>query len=287
MRCACSRLVGAGLAALFVAWTSPALAGAIVTSAAGPNAASIQGTVDSFRAALGNPNNGNAPGPLPVGHREINWDGAPPTTNTALVGNPFAGFLNTRGALFTTPGTGFIQATPAGMAANFMNSDFGTDFKTFSDPRLFAPIGSNVHDATFFIPGTAGQVPATVSGFGAVFTDVEQANTSSLQFFGADGNSLGVFAVPPFDNGLSFLGVIFDAGERITRVRITSGTAALGNASGQDFVALDDFIFAEPRVVPEPSTLALLGLAGLTWGLARKAWRRAGRDGARTRAPSA
>jgi hypothetical protein len=37
--------------------------------------ASIQSTVDSFRAALGDPNNGNAPGPLSGGRREINWDG--------------------------------------------------------------------------------------------------------------------------------------------------------------------------------------------------------------------
>ncbi|MBA3480224.1 MAG: hypothetical protein H0T51_00280, partial [Pirellulales bacterium] len=38
-------------------------------------AASIQPTVDAFRAALGNPNNGNAAGPLAGGRREINWDG--------------------------------------------------------------------------------------------------------------------------------------------------------------------------------------------------------------------
>ena len=36
---------------------------------------SIQAKVDAFRAALGNPNNGNNPGPLNSGRREINWDG--------------------------------------------------------------------------------------------------------------------------------------------------------------------------------------------------------------------
>ena len=46
-----------------------------VFQAAGPTADSIQGTVDEFRAALGNPNNGNDPGPLATGRREINWDG--------------------------------------------------------------------------------------------------------------------------------------------------------------------------------------------------------------------
>lgn len=46
----------------------------IVFQATGPNAASIQSVVDVYRAALGNPNNGNA-GSM-TGHREINLDGA-------------------------------------------------------------------------------------------------------------------------------------------------------------------------------------------------------------------
>lgn len=46
-----------------------------VFQAAGTSGTSIQSTVDAFRAALGNPNNGNNPGPLVSGRREINWDG--------------------------------------------------------------------------------------------------------------------------------------------------------------------------------------------------------------------
>src|SRR5213593_4222010 len=46
-----------------------------VFQAAGPNAASIQSSVDAFRGALGNPNNGNTLGSLASGRREINWDG--------------------------------------------------------------------------------------------------------------------------------------------------------------------------------------------------------------------
>jgi hypothetical protein len=58
----------------------------MVFQAAGPSAASIQGTVDEYRAALGAPN-GNNPGPLPSGRREINWDGVggTDTTTTAPV----------------------------------------------------------------------------------------------------------------------------------------------------------------------------------------------------------
>ena len=51
----------------------------IIFQAAGPSADSIQSTVDAFRAALGNPNNGNNEPPLDrSGRREINWDGVNP-----------------------------------------------------------------------------------------------------------------------------------------------------------------------------------------------------------------
>ncbi len=96
----------------------------IVFQAAGPTAASIQGSVDEYRAALGEPDNRNDPGPLASGRREINWDGGGNNQNTAVAGNPFAGFQVTRGALFTTPdGTEFVQAPPA------------------ADPALFPPGG--------------------------------------------------------------------------------------------------------------------------------------------------
>lgn len=83
-----------------------------VFQAAGPNIASIQNTVDQYRAALGATDNGNTAGPLADGRREINWDGAGgAATNTAPAPTPFEGFRNNRGGRFTTPGTGFVQAT--------------------------------------------------------------------------------------------------------------------------------------------------------------------------------
>ena len=74
----------------------------------------IQGTVDAFRAALGDPNNANAPGPLATGRREINWDGGGNNDTTDTPVTPFNVFLNTRGGQFTTLGTGLAQAPPAG-----------------------------------------------------------------------------------------------------------------------------------------------------------------------------
>src|SRR5919106_947980 len=126
------------------------------------------------------PNNGNNPPPLDrSGHREINWDGGNPNivTTTDPV-TPFNTFLNTRGGQFTTPGVGPSQATPSGLAGLFNNPTYGTTFSTFSPSRLFTPVGSNITEALFFVPGTNGAIPATVTGFGAVFTDVDQPDGS-------------------------------------------------------------------------------------------------------------
>ena len=53
-----------------------------VFQAAGPTASSIQSTVDAFRAALGQPNNGNNPGPLAeaVAARSTGTAATPPTS---------------------------------------------------------------------------------------------------------------------------------------------------------------------------------------------------------------
>ena len=101
-----------------------------VFQAAGADIASIQSSVDAFRAALGEPNNLNELGPLPVGRREINWDGGGNVDVTTGPVTPFDVFLNTRGAQFSTPGLGLSQAPPAGgpqggLAVLFNNPTYG------------------------------------------------------------------------------------------------------------------------------------------------------------------
>jgi len=131
---------------------------------------------------------------------------------------------------------------------------------------------------TFSIPGTNGLAPATVDAFGAVFSDVDLPNVTSLQFFGSQNSSLGTFFVPSVTgvaNSLSFLGVAFDAGEQVSRVRITMGNAALSASTldgPADLVVADDFIYSEPASVPEPSSLLLIGcgVAALCYGAARR-----------------
>lgn len=271
----CAAFVGTFAALASFAATTQA---AFTTFSVGGNASpsSIQPTVDAFRAALGNPNNGNTPGPLATGRREINWDGGGATTATATLG-PLLAFQNTRGAIFTTPGTGFLQTPVNAVELTGLNPTYATEFAAFSPQRIFVPVASNITDVTFALPGSAGAIPATVAGFGAIFTDVDLANSTKLEFFGLGGNLLETILAPAgtVDHASqSFAGGIASAGERIARVRITSGNSPLvPNDDPQnqiDVVAMDDFIYNEPVAVPEPTTAtALLIIAALATPLFR------------------
>jgi hypothetical protein len=236
----------------------------MVFQAAGPDAASIQGTVDAYRAALGGMLNGNNPGPLTSGRREINWDGGNPaimaTTDPVT---PFNVFLNTRGSQFTTPGKGLSQATPSGLATLFNNPTYANIFTAFSPSRLFTPVGSDVTEGLFFIPGSNGGMPATVSGFGAVFTDVDQPDGSQggkhpgrdastlIEYFDKNGREIFSANIPssPGDGSLSFFGIVFNDA-RIARVQITTDERPGRNDDEKhDIVMMDDFIYGEPQPV--------------------------------------
>jgi hypothetical protein len=106
----------------------------------------------------------------------------------------------------------------------------------------------------FFVPGT--NRPATVNGFGAVFTDVDRPGTTWLDYVDRRGRLLHRQQVPPGPGGsrsLSFAGVTRSVRD-IYWVQITSGNVVLSPQNrdgGQwDAVAMDDFIYGEPRPVP-------------------------------------
>jgi hypothetical protein len=248
---------GAALAAAPGASAAP-----VVTQATGPNAAAIQAAVDQYRNDLGT-NNAAGP-PAPSGRRQIAWDGVPDLRSSPAF-MPEGQFRGV-GAVFTSPGTGFQVSGDDNSAdappfddpdqLNFsdINATYATTFAPFSAPRLFTPIGTNVYDTSFVVPGTA--TTATTNGFGAVFSDVDAVGPTAMEYFAPDGTSLGSFQVPATAGAatFSFLGVRFDAGERVARVRVTTGAAALAagvndvTAGGpSDLVVNDDFIFGEPQ----------------------------------------
>jgi hypothetical protein len=262
-------------------WWAPGATAITIFSAAGDAPADILGEVNDFRAALGNPNNANNPGPLFSGRREINWDGGG-STATSPASTPFNGFQNTRGGQFTTPGTGFFQAPASGgagggLATVFANPGYATSFEAFSPVRLLVPVGSNITDAVFSIPGTGGATKAGVNGFGVVFTDVDLAGSTRIELYDFKNTlfaSVDVAALPG-EGTLSFLGLLTTGDEpQIVRARIFSGNAALGpsDGAGVDVVAMDDFVFGEPRSIPHPAAAFLLSVGMLAVGTA--AWRR-------------
>lgn len=252
-----------------------------IFSGSGSTTSDLTTSITAFRTQLGalNANNGSA---FSSGRREINWDGVP---DSASAPNLFPGdFFNqtftganggrVRGLTLSATG-GLLNSAnnPGPVSSTALYSDFlagsGISFPSFSGDQIFLAPGSTVMDATFSVPGSPS-VTGYVRGFGVVFLGVESANTTSLEFFGMNGASLGSFFAPTTTaSGFSFLGVTYDSSIGISRVRITSGSETLNafaagsnlRQSTGDLVALDDFIYSEPvaaTAIPEPSTYAAI-----------------------------
>jgi hypothetical protein len=231
--------------------TEPALPTATTVIASG----AIATHVDEFATLLGGPSNGGTAGEQPAGRREITWDGA--GANPFNNKNDFPGtFFNSNvksGAVFTTPGTGFRNDS---LRFAGIDGSYATQLSEFSGTKIFSPIGSNVMDVLFQVAGQP--TPATVTGFGAVFSDVDVADKTTLEFFDVNGRLLLRVASPVRSDaaGLSFAGAKF-TDPIVARVRITLGTGALAagkadiSAGGTgDIVVADNFLYGEPRRIP-------------------------------------
>jgi len=243
---------------------SSASAAPVVRQGSGASAAALQATVDQFRADLGGANNGVG-GSFASGRREVNWDGVPDAfsepnnfpVNFFNVNSPrgviFNSIEDATGAALNQFAVSANAASGVGVRFANLNPTYDDFLQTFSAQRLFIARNTHMMEVLFFIPGT--KIPATVDGFGLVFADVDSAtggNRSLIRVYGADGTQLSAASAPVLDGGLSFVGISFNAGERIARVVIESGNAGLSAANndgvnGVDIVAMDDFIYGEPH----------------------------------------
>ncbi len=211
----------------------------------------IADTLNKFRAALGGSLNAPNSPPADSGRREINWDGVPATlTNVDTFPATFFNVNSKRGALFSTPGTG-LRVDSSAFAS--INPSLADQFKAFSPKKLFMAVGSNQVEVDFKLVGTATN--GVVKGFGVVFSDVDKAAATRVEYFDANGVEIASIASPAHlgAEGFTFVGAVFDSAI-VARVLITSGEAALDattqdvSAGGtKDLVVMDDFVYGEPR----------------------------------------
>ena len=182
--------------------------------------------------SIGNHNNGNNPARSTeaVTARSTGTAATPTFWTTTAPVTPFNVFLNTRGAQFTTPGLGLSQGPASGGPQGGL-AGCSTIRPTAPSSAPSARRGCSLRWAATSLklcssyPAPMGRIPATVTGFGAVFTDVDQPDGSGpskkrgnrgastlIEYFGADGKVLFSSFVPasPGDASLSFFGIMFD-----------------------------------------------------------------------------
>ena len=217
----------------------------------------IQSAINDYKALLGGVNNGGEPGTKSTtGFREVNWDGltdaetAPNLYLPDIFNNPVA--PRARGIVLSTPGDGLMVSAdsdnPTNTPTSFgnINATYTQIFPPFSGERLFSPVGSNIADIRFYVPGSTEK--AVVRGFGAVYVDVDRTENTAFEYFDINDKSLGVYATPVLNNGHVFLGVVFKDAV-VHRVRIEYGNSKLGpdDYGTTDVSVMDDFIFGEPQ----------------------------------------
>ncbi len=207
----------------------------------------------------------------------INWDGVKldgtdASTKTRIIQAgktveiPVDRFKN-RGVIFADPysvsSDGFATANPLTKQ----------QFPAFSQSNTFAMFDSKNGqfkdlkiEQNFVLVNT--DTPAATRGFGAIFIDVEQVGSSTIEYFGRDASnkkiSLGKYYVKAGTQSgeTQFLGVLFDE-PVVTDVEVTPGVRALFSfdgkniaafgaedlAKGIDLAVTDDFFFAVPEAI--------------------------------------
>ena len=223
---------------------------AVIVSASGD----INPKLNEFRAILGDVLN-TTPGQT-SGRREINWDAVPDIYATQKLPSDFFNPVAAGSPPALQRGFRYSTEADARISSNgFADFDAsnGTEFSSFSGTKTFSAVSSNLWNVDFEVAGQP--VEASVRGFGAVFSDVDNGSSTTMEFFAGE-KSLGVYPVPAKTTGNhSFLGVYFPK-EKVTKVKIKQGEAVVANgvkdvSSGgtKDLVVMDDFLYDEPKAI--------------------------------------
>lgn len=205
-----------------------------------------------FGNFIGKPDNLNALGPLPSGRREINWDGVPAQfSDNDHFPEDFFNVNAPRGAVYDAEGGTGLRVSSNQFSD--LNPTYATDLIPFSEPKLFAPVGTRVFEQKFFIPGT--HTPALVRSFGAVVVDVDKGSLSRLKAFDKNDKLIADVSVPirRDPDEYSLVGVTFTS-PVIAKVQLILGDTPpkqgvndISSGGTQDVVALDDLLYSEPQ----------------------------------------
>jgi hypothetical protein len=215
---------------------------------------SLVDAVRDFRTALGGDSANRDAGEQPAGRREVNWEGVQdPNLNTNTFPGDLFNTTITRGQVFSTIGTGLRVSNNDAVD---IDSSYAAQFNPFSGTKTFFSIGNPKMDVHFQVAGST--TPATVNGFGVVFSDVDVAGATYIEFYTPAGTLLQTIEVPVRSDsaGFSFAGLVFEE-PVVGFVRIVPGQAALEagrkditDGGTGDLVIVDDFISGEPHAIP-------------------------------------
>ncbi len=255
----------------------------IITGGGTGQSTTAAAALTAFETAIGGIKN-TAAAPQNGGFRTINWDGvkvdgtdnvAGPNSTTIITAGHTVGIPLNRfqgqgvffGAIYAVSNDGFTDVNPnvAGL------------FPAFSAPNTFAMFNDNGIDFKFVSPSGPGSalVSAQSRGFGAIFLNVQQANTTSIQYFHGSQLLQTVFAPANATNGAAvFVGALFN-NPIVTNVLLTLGQGVIFkfdgttvtpggmNTATNNLVVTDDWAYAEP--VPSPNGFPIVsGSAGTT-----------------------